>query len=174
MRSLAMILLCLVGMIPAQAATLSLTFSGTFPSAFGVIHAGDTFSGTATWNGAASGTLQSASLTMPAGDGLSFASIPNAQVLGTGVSYTAGVFTTIQINVRSTVDSNVYVFFVNATGGAVSNATFTASEMATSYTATGPSVVVPPTPVPPTLLLTILALGCIGLYQARRRFARQV
>jgi len=33
---------------------------------------------------------------------------------------------------------------------------------------------IPGTPIPPSLLLTIGGLGCLGLYQARRRFGRQV
>jgi hypothetical protein len=75
-----------------HADVLSVTFDGGWTSrhatSIGVIQVGEPFSGAATWDTGAAGALLSFSFTMPAAEGLSFASIPNSQLLSAGVSLT--------------------------------------------------------------------------------------
>jgi hypothetical protein len=148
MRSLAIVAV-LAGMLPGYAAAqvVTATFSGTFPAAYSsAIHAGDTFSGSATWKAsttAASVNLQSASLTLPAADGLSFTSIPSANVVGAAAVYTNGVLYYVQFNVRSTADGNIYVFLAAPTAGSVTNAGFSSVVAATNFTFKGPTPVAP-------------------------------
>jgi len=71
----------------------------------------------------------------------------------------------------------------NGTGGSPAGAAYFAATANTSFSLVVPSEEIANyrlgadefglTPVPPSFLLTAAALLCVGLYQARRRFARQ-
>jgi hypothetical protein len=165
----------LVGILPALASAqvVSATFSATFPADGPDVSTGDTFSGTATWNSSSGSTvaLTTASLTGPGADGLSFASIPNANVILAEAVYNgSGMFQAIIISVQSTVDGSQYTFFFYP--GMAANILNTGPPLAaTSYMFTGPTPVgggPPATPAPSSLLLMLCALGCAGLYQMRR------
>ena len=139
MRYLVLSTLLLAGIVPIQGALVSFSFSGTFGTGpFGVIQAGDAFSGTATWD-TSSIELSSLSLTFPAAYGLSVSSLTDPNVLWTRVNYTLvpppppckfcftsptctsfPCFTSLQINEKSTVDGdsfNSYVLELGALSG---------------------------------------------------------
>jgi hypothetical protein len=168
-RTVGLPAMLLAGLVPARAEVLEMTYSGTFATTLGVIQAGDAFSGEITWDStpgvsACPGSeprfaiclpLITDVLNLPAADGLS---IPGATVMFQAVpEVTAGVldFSTgvPQINVVSSVDGNLYSFFISPDRGGVAE-NFGAVEGATGYTASGPTAV----PEPGSLSMAALAL----------------
>lgn len=158
----------------------TVTFSGTLESSLGVISAGDTFSGTMSWDlstlgystsGGGNGWEATAlSFTMPSADGLSIAGLPDPQLQFAGAAYTSsGSFETLQINDVSTVDGNVYTFFVNPYGGAVVlNGNYTNPDPYTSnYSFSGPTEST--TPEPGSYAALILTFGGVMLVIKSRR-----
>jgi len=174
----------------AHAGVVSFSFSGTWSSTFGVVQAGDAFSGTATWDTAAIGAnpsfptyalLLSYSLTMPAGEGLSVDSIPDSKVLFAGAHYiltgpqpgcsSFPCFENLQINEQSSTDNNVYVFELGGVSGCVpaghcdaevANPSFTTQDFAATYGVAGPTA----TPEPGT---SALIFGGLVLFALRRK-----
>src|SRR5437868_10293521 len=101
----------LVGLVPAHGDILGFSFSGTWGGTLGPITAGDTISGSLTWDSTSTTNVCSGnpayticrallSLTLtesPNTDGLSITSVTNANVLFAGALYGAGnVFEGIQ------------------------------------------------------------------------------
>jgi hypothetical protein len=122
--------LMLAGLIstPTYGSIVQLTFSGVWGNNLGLIHTGDSFSGTARWDTTTVGSqvanfapLTSLSLTLPAGDGLS---VPGGTILFEGAHWTGSVFDFIQVNETSTVDHNTYALeFATFSGPTASNVT---------------------------------------------------
>jgi hypothetical protein len=176
-RYLKFSVLLLAGLTPfaSHAALLSASFSGTWNGNLGPVHAGDTFSGIATWDPTSAtpcGTnrtcalLTSYSFTMPAADGFNITSLPDAKVLFAGALYLSGVFSSTQVNERSSADNTVYVFGFNPTGAFFSNADFSqgVNPDPHTYRFAGPTAV----PEPGTSALVIVGLGLI--MKLRRAF----
>jgi hypothetical protein len=183
----------LVPAATAMAGTLTFDFSATFAStcpvgspaicvtSLGLIHDGDTVSGSATWNDQTVGasipnfaTATVFSFTGPAGEGLS---TPASQVTFVGANYSGNVFVDLQINIRSTVDNNFYIFFMNSMpnagcGGATpvcaaiaENVPGTQGVFAKSYITRA----LFPTPEPSTVLSTTMGIGLVGILLVYRR-----
>jgi hypothetical protein len=176
----------------SHAGVVSFSFSGTWSSSFGVVQAGDAFSGTATWDTAAIGAnpsfptyalLLSYSLTMPAGEGLSVASIPDSKVTFAGAHYILSgpqpgcssfpCFENLQINEQSSTDNNFYVFELGGTSGCVpgfhcnaevANASFTTQDFAATYSVAGPTA----TPEPGTKVLILGGLILVAFCLRRQ------
>jgi hypothetical protein len=181
LSTIAMSAMFLFGIMLARADILEMSYSGTFSTTLGVIHAGDTFSGEITWDSTPSvnacpGAVQyqicipliTDVLNLPAGDGLS---VPGATVTFQAIpEVIAGVlnFSTAvpQINVVSSIDGNTYSFFITPTSGSVAE-NFSNVETATGYTSSGPTAV----PEPGSLSMAALALLLTAF---RRREARKV
>jgi hypothetical protein len=162
------VLLAALTPFAAHAALMSASFSGTLVASLGPVHAGDTFSGVATWDPASAtpcgtnrtcASFTSYSFTMPAADGLNITSLPDPKVLFAGALYLSGVFSSTQVNERSSADNTVYVFGFNPTGAFFSNADFTQGISADphTYRFVGPTAV----PEPGTSVLIIAGLGLI-------------
>jgi len=120
------------------------------------------------------------SLTFPSADGLTVGSIPNAQFLFGGANFTGGNPATpqgIQVNIKSTADSNVYVLFFPSTaqncsgpicGFDVSNAPFTQFAASNTFHST---LVAVPEPGTGGIVLTGFGLvGAVGWMRGRRRW----
>ena len=168
----------------AKATIINFTFSGTFAStcpsgspticvtSLGLVHDGDTFSGTAAWDDSTIGatipnvaTTTSLLFTGPAGEGMS-GNQGAANITFAGATYSGSSFNFLQINVRSTVDSNFYIFFLGSSLGVkcngaaplclgeVSNTSGTAAVFAKSYTEAVSAV-----PEPSTAGVTMVGLG---------------
>jgi hypothetical protein len=164
-----------VGIVEARADTLeTVTFSGTLESSLGVISAGDTFSGTMTWDlstlGAVFADIAEAtafSFTMPPDDGLSVAGLPDSQILFAGATYSAGSFVDIQINDVSTVDGNTYVFYVGPSSGALLLNDAGNADVYTNFSFSGPTAST--TPEPATNASFAIGLGLMAALALRRR-----
>ena len=176
-------LLIAIAAAPTQADVVSVTFGGTwierkpqlfFPS-LGVIQRGDPFSGAATWDTGAPGALLSFSFTMPAADGLSFASIPNPQVLSAFADVSFGKTTVLQWKEQSTADNNIYAFFIaipaRLESAQVSSPSLDAFNLNLTFFGE-PSFTTGPTPVPEPSTIGFLA-GGLGLMWLVRRRARK-
>lgn len=188
----------------ASASPVLLTFSGTIGSncpasppapagcsttGVGLVQPGDAFSGTAVWDPATIGSnpsfpdyalFTSFSLAFPSADGLTVASIPSAQVLFAGIDFTGGNPATpadIEVNIKSTLDSNVYVLFIPPTAQSCSGpicgfdvsydafAQFAPSRTFNSTLATVPE------PGTGGIVLTGFGLvGAVGWMRGRRRW----
>lgn len=171
----------MVGVAEANADIFeTVTFSGTMESSLGVISAGDAFSGSMSWDlstlgfsspgGGHGGDATALSFTMPSADGLSIAGLPDPQLQFAGAAYTSsGSFETLQINDVSTVDGNVYTFFVNPYGGAVVlNGDYTNPDPYTSnYSFSGPTAST--TPEPAMNVPIAIGLALIAALALRRR-----
>lgn len=172
-------LLLVAGPATTYGDVLSLSFSGTFGSTLGVVDSGDAFSGTATWDDTTIGAhtphfadLITLTLNLPPDDGLSVASLPDAAVPFAGAHYPGAVFVNLQIDVKSSVDSNFYVFFIGATPGcppnkcnaAVTNVSFTQAEFASTFNTSGPTVV----PEPAASAWVVTGLGLVLVFLRRK------
>jgi hypothetical protein len=175
MRFLTVTALLFAGISGAAAGPVLLTFSGTLgancPSGqptctgtgVGLVKPGDAFSGSAIWDTATSGNnITSFSFTLPASEGLSVPSLPDAKVLFAGADAT-----TIQVNLKSTTDNNFYVLFLPSTsqtcGGptcafAVTDGAFTQSVISNTFNSTLVAL-----PEPGTNALVLAGLGLVGL-----------
>lgn len=169
-----------------HAGVVTLSFSGTWASTAGVIHSGDAFSGTASWDPAAitnsapfcpapctGGPLSSFSLNMPAADGLSIANLSDPAIVFESVFLGAGSFTNgfIEVQKRSSVDSNVYEFVFGATipnTSAIEGASPFPSTAPSNYSVVGPTSA---TPEPGTSASMLSGLALVGL--ALRRFSHR-
>jgi hypothetical protein len=164
--------------VTLRADLVSLSFSGTFGGALGVVHSGDAFSGTAIWDDTTIGAhfpnfadVTSLTLALPPADGLSVASLPDAAVPFAGAHYPGAVFVNLQIDVKSSVDSNFYVFFIGATPGcppntcsaSLTNVSFTQVDFASTFSVSGPTSV----PEPATSVWMITGLGLVALFVRR-------
>ena len=138
--------LLLTGLAPAYGNIVGFSFSGTWGGTFGPITAGDTISGSLTWDdtsttdvcpGSPAYTicreLLSLTLTeMPNTDGLSLGSPTDSNVLFAGALYTGGsgdIFAGIQINDRSASCTTLVLtcfgtFFIGPSSAAFSNFQF--------------------------------------------------
>ncbi len=177
MRYLMTATLLLAGIGPARANIVEFSFSGTFASTFGVIQAGDSFSGDATWDTASVGVdpsfptfapLLSYTFNLPAADGLSVTALPDPAVLFAGANYPAGAFTFLQIDEKSTVDQATYVFFIGPVGASVTDVAFSKAELASQYGSSGPN----PAPEPGSRAFAATVLGLLIAFVSRRRIAR--
>jgi hypothetical protein len=175
--------MCVVGLSPASlnAAILEFSFSGTLGTGFGVLHTGDAFSGSGIWDDTTIGAhtpnfadLTSLTLNLPAADGLSVPSLPDAAVIFAGAGYSGSVFNEFQLNIKSSTDSNTYVFFIARTAGcppgvcnaAVTNANFTQTDRATSFSPSGPVTL----PEPATSASVATGLAVLLAFFLIRRF----
>ncbi len=174
--SLAVLLLAGVA-APVHADLVSGTFGGIWvkcggcPGPLGVIHAGDPFSGAATWDTETS-ALQSFSFVMPVVEGLSFASIPNPQVLSARVG--VGRISDLQWTEESTADHNIYAFDIaipaQFKGASVHSPSL--DPFNDFLTFTGDYGTTGPTPVPEPSTISLLAgglalIGLIGMVRKR-------
>jgi hypothetical protein len=91
-------------------------------------------------------------------------------VLNSGTKYWVYENASMFITGSNTAGTSAQALYVAP--NATSNFINTGTELA-NYTVSG-TPTVPGIPVPPSILLTIVALGCLGLYQASRRFANRV
>jgi hypothetical protein len=108
-------------------------------------------------------------LTLPSADGLTVASIPNAQYIFGGTNFTGGNPATpaaIQVNIKSTADNNVYVLFFPPTpqscsgpicGFDVTNASFTQYVTSNTFNST-----LAPVPEPETGRIVLIGFGFVG------------
>lgn len=174
-------------MIPIQGALVSFSFSGTWSRNMGVIQAGDSFSGTATWDTNSFGldgfpfnaSLSSLNFTMPAADGLSVASIANSKLLFTpNADYylctSLSCFGMIQFAETTNGDANVYGFLFGAPplcipGPCNAYATYGARslEVAGTYVTEGPTLV--DTPEPEAWSMILSGLGLLAGLRLYRR-----
>jgi hypothetical protein len=179
MRLTYIVALLIFGTAAANADMIeTVTFSGTIESPLGVISAGDAFSGTMSWDistlglsspGGGNGWEATAlSFTMPLTDGLSVAGLPDSQLQFAAAAYASGgSFETLQINDLSTVDGNVYTFFIGPFGGAVVlNGDYTAPDNFTNFSFSGPTEST--TPEPATSASFAIGLGLIATLALRR------
>ena len=172
--------------VPVQATLVSISFSGTWSTDQGVIRAGDSFSGTATWDSNAiganlsspvSGVLTSLSFTMPSEDGLSLSSVDDPRILYATVTAFPPCapdtcFDNVQFSETSTApnaDNNFYGFFLGTIpcSGPGPCDTFVDEGRtlfrAATYTVTGPTPVGAPEPGTCASIL-----GGLGLLALRR------
>ena len=200
MRYPALPVLLFTALSCASAGPVLLTFSGTMGSncppsppgppgcsttGVGVVKPGDAFFGTAVWDPATIGSnpsfpnyalFTSFSLTFPSADGLTVGSIPNAQVLFAGLNFTGGNPATpngIQVDIKSTADSNIYQLSFMPTaqscsgptcGFDVSNVPFTQFAAANTFNST-----LAPEPGTGGIVLTGFGLVGAGAWRRRRR-----
>jgi hypothetical protein len=197
MRYPALPVLLFTALSCASAGPVLLTFSGTMGSncppsppgcsttGVGVVKPGDAFSGTAVWDPATIGSnvsfpnyalFTSFSLTFPSADGLTVGSIPNPQVLFAGLNFIGGNPATpngIQVNIKSTADSNIYALFFPSTAQScsgpiclfdVSNTGFTQFAAANTFNST-----LAPEPGTGGIVLTGFGLVGAGARLRRRR-----
>jgi hypothetical protein len=186
MRSLILaISAVLVGVGPAYATLVGFSFSGTWGGALGPIAAGDTISGSLTWDDSSTTNVCPGSPTFticrpllsltltetPNTDGLSIHSPADANVLFAGALYTGGsgdVFGGIQINDRSasctTLSPSCFgTFFIGPSSAAFSDFNFDSFIFTTRYTSSGPS------PVPEPCVTAMLIAGAAVIAVAYRR-----
>ena len=182
MRYFTISLLLLIGTVPVRADLMGFSFSGTWAGNLGLIHDGDAFSGSLTWDSTSAlnicpadplgrfcRPLLSFSFTMPAATGLTVPSIPNAQIPFAGALYAsaAGVFEGIQVNEKSSVDNQFYIFFGGPTRVSESNVDFSQTIFPRTFTST-------PIPEPGSSVLTGTVLGLVGVLAWRRKRLRSV
>ena len=177
----------LVGVGPVYATLVGFSFSGTWGGTLGPIAAGDTISGSLTWDDSSTTNvcpgsptyticrpLLSLTLTeTPNTDGLSIHSPADANVLFAGALYTGpsgDVFGGIQINDRSascvTLLPSCYgTFFIGSSSASFSDFHFDSFIFTTggTYTSRGPS------PVPEPHVTTMLIVGAAVTAVAYRR-----
>lgn len=185
MRLVYIVAVLVFGIAEANADTIeTVTFSGTIESPLGVISAGDAFSGTMSWDLSTPGFSTSGggngwdatalSFTMPSADGLSVAGLPDSQLQFAAAAYgSSGSFENLQINDVSTVDGNVYTFFVGPFGGAVVlNGDYGNPDNYTNYSFSGPTETT--TPEPATNVSFVAGLALIAALALRRLAARRL
>lgn len=154
MLKIAASLLLLSGAL--HAAPVLYTFTGAFSTGLGPVAAGSTFSGSAIFDPNQLGAnpltpdyaiVSSFTFSMPSA-GFAISSIPNPSFLFGGAHFNGSTFDNFQFNLRSTVDNNIYPFFLALVSGpgraAMTTADFAQNIMATSYTITGPTAVPEP------------------------------
>jgi hypothetical protein len=165
------------------------SFSGTWGGTLGPITAGDTISGSVTWNDTSTtnicpgnpayticrGLLSLTLTEVPNTDGLSITSPTDPNVLFAGALYvgaSGNVFDGIQINDRSTSCTTLTgtcfgTFFIGPSSAAFSDFQFDSFILTNSYTSSGPS----PVPEPPSWLLLATAAGAVLLRFRGRNFS---